>query len=117
MFILGRTSRLVQALAIAGMSVFVRPSAAYPSPADSGYIQGEDDKSNDVDGEVQSYEPGKLLSIRKTPHQEVKFDLTKADTTYSIAPGVAKGSNVTVSDKKLGNGRHEVTVALKGKQQ
>lgn len=116
MFILGKTSCALQALAIAGISLnIVRPSAARSWQTTLAYVNDENDKATDWEGEVQAYEPGKLLAIRKGSQQEVKLDLTKADTTYFIAPGVVEGREVIISDKKLANGRHEVTVRLKDK--
>lgn len=100
MFILGKTSCTLQALAIAGISLnTVRPSAARSWQTTLAYVNDENDKATDWEGEVQAYEPGKLLAIRKGPQQEVKLDLTKTDTTYFIAPGVVEGREVIISDK------------------
>ena len=112
MSILGNTSRTVQLFVVAGLSLLaVRTTAGSWQPA-GAYVGSEKDKTTEWEGEVQTYEPGKLLSIRKMPQQEVKLDLTKSETTYKISPGLVKGSRVSVSDLKLENGRHEITVTL-----
>ncbi len=74
----------------------------------------QESKAHEWDGEVQSYEPGNLLTIRKLPKVEVKFDLTKKDAVYSIAPGVEKMSDVHVVEQDE-NGIHHVTVTLQEK--
>ncbi|MBV9082298.1 MAG: hypothetical protein JOZ62_06470, partial [Acidobacteriaceae bacterium] len=56
-------------------------------------------------GEVQTYEPAKLITIRKLKTQETKFDLTKDSVTYTIDAGVRRGSRVEVTEEDLGNGK------------
>ena len=67
------------------------------------------------DGEVQTYEPGRVIAVRKLKTQEKKFDLTKRNTTYTIDPGVQTGSKVEVTEQDLGNGKRQVTILLKDK--
>jgi LSD1 subclass zinc finger protein len=68
-----------------------------------------DKKAYEYDGEIQSYEPGNLLTIRRRPRVEVKYDLTKKDTVYSIAPGLGADRKVHVVESEE-NGTHHVTV-------
>ncbi|MDQ2843897.1 MAG: hypothetical protein M3Y72_23240 [Acidobacteriota bacterium] len=110
MFISSNTSRLVQVFVVMGVSLLPVHTAAGPWQPSRAYAGTDKDNVAEWEGEVQTYEPGRLLAIRKAPQQEVKLDLTKLETTYRIAPGLVKGSKVSVSDRKLEDGRHEITV-------
>lgn len=82
------------------------------SPLRAG--QQEESKANEWDGEVQSYEPGNLLTIRKMPRVEVKYDLTKKDAVYELPPELAKFTKVHVVEQDKGS-THYVTVTVQEK--
>ncbi len=85
-----------------------------PPEATAHVALQQESKADEWDGEVQNYQPGSLLVVRKRPQVEVTFDLTKKDAVYSIAPGVEKLSKVHLSEQDE-NGMHHVTVTLKEK--
>ncbi len=76
--------------------------------------QQQASKANEWDGEVQSYEPGNLLTVRKMPRVEVKFDLTKRDAVYEIPPDLAKFTKVHVVEQDK-DSMHYVTVTVQDK--
>jgi hypothetical protein len=96
------------AIVCISVAVAVAPSFGQAPQASTGQ------KPVMVTGTVKAFEAGKSIEVdaKGTSH---KYDLTSADTTYTINPDVAVGSEVKLTERTDSSGHKTVTIEPSGK--